>query len=157
MLTKVKNRMEIIGLIVSALPIAELRGGIPLAIASGMRPLYAFLLCVIINILIMFPLFFFLDHLHVGFMKWGFYRRLFLKYIHKSRRKLSKYVGTKWEFLALLLLVAIPLPATGVYTGTILAWLFDIKRKEAYLALAFGVALAGVIVSLATLGVLSLF
>lgn len=149
--------MNLAAIILSALPISELRGGIPLAIASGMRPLYAFLLCVIVNVLIMFPLFFFLDHLHSGFMKWGFYRRLFVKYIHYSRRKISKHIGTKWEFLALLLLVAVPLPATGAYTGSLLAWLFNIKRKDAYLAISLGVALAGVIVSLATLGVLSLF
>lgn len=149
--------MSITAAIVSALPVAELRGGIPLALASGTRPLTAFLICVIVNILIIFPVFFFLDHLHFRFMKLKFYRKWFVKYVHKSRGKISKYVGTKWEFLALLFVVAIPLPGTGAYTGSLLAWLFDINRKKAYLAIACGVVLAGVVVSLASLGIFSLF
>ena len=57
-------------------------------------------------------------------------------------------MGTKWEFIVLMLFVGIPLPITGAYTGTILAWFFKINRKKAYVALSLGVLIAGIIVSI---------
>jgi uncharacterized membrane protein len=132
----------------SILPISELRGGIPIAIANGISPLFAFLICVIANILVIPIVFFFLDHIHSFFMKIKIYESLFNKYIEKKRGKLEKYIGTKWEFVVLMLFVGIPLPITGAYTGTLLAWFFNVDRKEAYKALSLGVVVAGVVVSL---------
>jgi uncharacterized membrane protein len=52
------------------------------------------------------------------------------------------------------LLVAIPLPFTGVYTATILSWLLGMNWKKAFPAIALGVPIAGIIVLLVTLGVI---
>jgi len=49
------------------------------------------------------------------------------------------------------------LPGTGAWTGTILAWFFGMKRIKVYLAILFGVILAGIIVMLASLGLIALF
>ncbi len=150
--------MSITGAIVlSGLPVSELRGGIPLAVSSGMNPFLAFLICVLVNILIIFPIFLFLDCFHKSFLKFKFYRKSFNKVIDRSRKKLEKYVGSKWEFLALLLVVAIPFPGTGAYTGSLLAWFFGLNRKKSYLAIGLGVVIAGIIVSLVSVGMFSLF
>jgi uncharacterized membrane protein len=142
----------IYGIILSALPIAELRGGIPLAMTSNAPLGVIFTLCVLANILIIPLIFLFLDFLHERLMEKRFYSKLFSKLINRTRRKIEHRIGTKWEYPALLLLVAIPLPGTGVYTGSLAAWLFKLNRKKSLLTIALGVLIAGMIVTLATLG-----
>lgn len=73
-------------IILSVLPISELRGGIPLAIASGYKPLLVFLICVIVNSLITFPFFFFLDYVNDYFMRFKRYRNFFNNYLEKKKR-----------------------------------------------------------------------
>jgi len=141
----------------SVLPVSELRGGIPVALASGYNPLIVFIAMVFFNCLVIFFVFWFLDNLHKVFIKNKLYSRLFNNYIYKKRKKLEKHIGTKWQFFSLFLFVAVPLPYTGAYTGTILAWFFNLERKKSYLAISLGVAVAGIIVSLVSLGIINLF
>ena len=135
----------------SLLPIIELRGGIPLAVYRGISIYSAFIICVMANYFVIPLVFFFLDHLHGIFMQNRYYNKIFNKYIENKRDLLEKHIDTKWEFFALILLVGIPLPITGAYTGTLLAWVFEIPRKRAYLALTIGIIIAGIIVSLVVL------
>lgn len=144
-------------ILLSLLPISELRGAIPLAIASGIKPLNAFLIAVIANCLVVPIVFFFLDLLHKHFYSIGIYRRLFDRYIERTRIKFEKHAGSKFEFIALCLFVAIPLPMTGAYTGTVAAWLFNLNRKKSYLAVMLGVLIAGIIVTVLAVGVKSIF
>ena len=141
----------------SLMPVFELRGGIPFAIISGIRPLPAFFICIIANFFVIPIVFFFLDHIHKFFMKINLYKTLFNKYINSKRKKIEKHIGTKWEFIVLMLFVGIPLPITGAYTGTIVAWFFGIERKKAYLALSLGIIMAGMIVTLVSLLGLEVF
>ena len=138
-------------IVLSLLPISELRGGIPVAIARGINPWIAFLVCIVANFLVIPIVFFFLDHIHQIFMKLQVYKNLFNKYIENKRSKLEKYIGTKWEFIALMLFVGIPLPITGAYTGTLLAWFFKVPRKKAYKSLSLGILIAGTIVTIVTI------
>ena len=131
----------------SLLPISELRGGIPLAVYRGINIYYAFIICIIANYFIIPLVFFFLDNFHEKFKENKFYNKLFTKYIEKKKNSIEKHIGTKWEFFALILLVAIPLPITGAYTGTLLSWIFGIPRKRAHLALTIGIVISGIIVS----------
>lgn len=144
------------GAIVSTLPVSELRGGIPLALSSGANPFVVFLVCVLANIAIILPLFLFLDYLHGKFIRIRFYRRTFRKYIKKSRHKLEKHIGTKQEFLFIFLVTALPLPGTGAYTASILSWYFGLKKLKAFFAIALGVVVAGLVVSLISLGIFRL-
>lgn len=141
----------------SVLPISELRGGIAYAIGSGLNPVLAYFIGVVSNFFVIPICFFFLDNLHKYFLKLGFYNNSFDKYINKNRRKLEKYIGTKVEFWALVCIVLIPLPFTGAYTGSILAWFFGLKRRKSYLAISLGILIAGILVTLASLGLFSLF
>ena len=150
-------------LILSILPISELRGGLPLAIIyareNSVPIALVFSLVVMLNILAIFLAFFFLDRFHHLFLKMKFYRRFFDKYLERFQRKIDKF-EKKYSaigFLALSLFVAIPLPATGAWSGVLISWLLDLDRKKSVLSIALGVIIAGVLVLLGTLGFLSLF
>ncbi|MCF7887339.1 MAG: small multi-drug export protein, partial [Candidatus Omnitrophica bacterium] len=65
-------------------------------------------------------------------------------------------VVKKWGFWGLVLLVAIPLPVTGAWTGTVAANLFELKIKKSFFAILIGVLIAGLIVSLVVKGVIGL-
>jgi uncharacterized membrane protein len=136
-------------LLVTALPISELRVGIPLGILHyGLNPWLVFSLAVMVNVLVFFPIFFGLRL---------FYRRvlsripLFDRYLNgvwtRGKPKVDRY-----GFWGLMLLVAVPLPLTGVYTGTALAWLLGMDWRKAFPATSLGAVVAGVIVLLLTLG-----
>ena len=62
-----------------------------------------------------------------------------------------------WQYLVLFSFVAVPFPASGAYTGCIIAWLFKLHRKKSILTIASGVVAAGIVVTLASLGILNLF
>jgi len=85
-----------------------------------------------------------------------FYRVLFSKIVNRTRKKIEHRIGTKWEYPALLLLVAIPFPGTGAYAGSLAAWLFKLNRKKSLITIALGVLIAGVLVTFASLGIYSL-
>jgi uncharacterized membrane protein len=139
-------------LLATVLPISELRGGIPLGISLGLDPLFTFFMAIIANALIFFPIFF---ALRLFYDKLLSRIPLFNRYLDRVRER-GKPKVDKYGFLALTLFVAIPLPITGVYTGTILAWLLDMDWRKAFPAVGLGVIVAGVVVLLITLGVIGL-
>jgi uncharacterized membrane protein len=140
-------------LLATVLPISELRGGIPLGISLGLPPWFTFFIAVIANALIFFPIFF---ALRLFYDKFLFRIPLFNKYLD-SLRKRGKSKVDKYGFWGLTLFVAIPLPFTGAYTGTILSWLLGMDWRRSFLAVAIGVVIAGIIVLLGTLGVIEGF
>ncbi|MEK6906901.1 MAG: small multi-drug export protein [Nanoarchaeota archaeon] len=149
---------EIINIILlSILPVSELRGAIPYGISNNINPLLTFFIAVLANFLVAPFGFFFLDNLHKHFLKIKSYNRFFNKYIEIKRKSFEKHVGTSFEFWALMIFVAIPLPLTGAYSGALIAWFFDLKRRKSYLAIFLGILIAGIIVTLTTLGIRSLF
>lgn len=147
------------GILLSLLPISELRGGIPVAVASGVGWLPAFIICVAANVLVIIPVFFFLDHVHSYLMRIKIYETLFAMYLGRARKRieaqLAKYT---WEYWVLFLFVAIPFPSTGAYTGCLVAWFLEMDRKKSFITIALGVLAAGIVVtsvvSIASLGFL---
>lgn len=135
--------------LLTASPISELRGGIPLGISLGLDPWFTFFVAIVVNALIFFPVFFIL---RLFYDKLLFRVPLFGRYLDGLRRR-GKPVVDKYGFWGLFLFVAVPLPFTGAYTGTILAWLLDVDWKKAFPAVGLGVVVAGIIVFLITLGV----
>lgn len=143
-------------LLATVSPISELRGGIPLGILHyGLDPWLTFSIAVVANALIFFPIFFIL---RLFYDKVLFRIPLFDKYLDSLRER-GKLKVDKYGFWGLFLFVAVPLPLTGAYTGTILAWLLDMDWKKAFPAIGLGVLVAGAIVLLIThlieLGILS--
>lgn len=135
------------------LPVIELRGGIPLGISLGLDPVFTLFIAVIANGLMFFPIFF---GLHLFYDRLLSRIPLFDRYLDSVRRR-GKPKVDKYGFWGLLFFVAIPLPITGVYTATSLAWLLEIDHRKAFLPIGIGVVIAGVIVLLATLGVVEAF
>jgi uncharacterized membrane protein len=157
-------QLFLLGIILTVVPLIELRGGLPLVILAikDSSPLWlgvAFLLVTLINILLIFLIFLFLEKLHHKLLKWKFYSRIFEKYLLRVQKKSHKLMQKEgiWVFFSLFLFVAVPLPLTGAYTGTVLAWFLDLDKKKSIAAIALGVLVAGIIVFLATTGVISLF
>ncbi len=137
----------LVAVLLCVLPIAELRGGLPFALAKGVPPLPAYLLCVAANSLVGPLVLLFLSSLHRLLDRWPAYHRLFERLVERSRRKIHGAVE-RWGYWGLMVVVAIPLPLTGAYTGALGAWVLGMRRGKSMLFIALGVALAGVIVSL---------
>lgn len=143
-------------LLVSMIPVVELRGGIPFGTALGLPPWAALCAAVVGNLI---PVPFIIVYIRRIFL---WLRRRFPKLnrlvdqlerkAHLKGRKVSKY-----KYLGLFVFVAIPLPGTGAWTGALAAAFLDMPLRKAIPAIALGVVLAGVAVSILTFGVTSLF
>jgi len=133
------------------LPISELRGAIPLAVGIyKLNPYASIPLIVAANFL---PVPFILKFLGPveGFLrKWKFWDKLMTRIFERTRRKTRKSIE-KWESLALILFVAIPLPVTGAWTGSLAAYLFGLDFKKSLLCIFIGVVIAGAIVTTAVM------
>ncbi len=140
--------------LIGALPIAELRGAIPLALSLGMPLAKAFWLSVIGNSIIVAPALFLFEPLTGYLRKFKIWSRFF-DWVFERTKKNSGVVQ-KYEALGLALFVAIPLPVTGAWSGVIAASLFKIRFRYAFLGIISGIICAGLIVSaLCVLGILS--
>ena len=156
----------LLAILLSIAPITELRGGMPVAINYAIKNNLSILslisiiiLIILLNILIVFLLFFFLDKLHEKFMKIKIYAKFYRMYLGRIQKKIDKFEAKHeaYGFWALVLFVAVPLPTTGAWTGKIISWLLGIDRKTSLMAISLGVIIAGIIISLGSLGVLGLF
>ena len=137
-------------IILSLTPISELRGAIPTGIAMGLNPIHVFMLSVIFNALAFFPIYFGLEFFYEHLSK--------IKFIHnkiENIRKKGHKPMERWGVWGLIPFVAIPLPLTGAWTGTIISWLFDVEWWKAFLIIATGVLIAGIIITLTTLGIIN--
>ncbi len=135
---------ELITLIVAALPLAELRGSIPLALAMKMSPVNAFVWSIIGNSLIIAPTLFLLEPVSNALRRFVLWRKFFDWLFERTKKKAD--VIQKYEALGLMIFVAIPLPMTGAWSGCVAASLFKIKFRYAFAAIFLGVVLAGAIV-----------
>jgi len=143
-------------MLVSMMPIAELQGGIPIALAAGYPPWLALLACVAANILVVPILFFFLEVIHKRLLHVNSYQSLFDKFMERTRKKTQPLVE-KYGVTGLIILVALPGPGTGAYTATLAAWFFNVDKKYAFFAISLGMLAAGIIILSASLGVMKFF
>ena len=143
---------ELVVFLISLMPILELRGGLIAAYALGIDWVPAFLICFLANIIpVPFNLFFGKKIIH-----WMKSTRLFRKLGHKlEKRSIKKSQSVqKYKLLGLFLFVAIPLPGTGAWTGSLVAAIMDMRLKTSFPAVAAGVLVAGFIITLLTYGLL---
>lgn len=143
---------ELWTILIAASPIVELRGAIPVAIGifyfSWPKALF---LSLIGNILPIIPIIWFLDKLSIYLSKqFSFFNRFF-NWLFERTRKKTKNSFDKWGKWALVAFVAIPLPFTGVWTGSVAAFLFGVKYKDAFWLISLGALLAGILVTSLTL------
>ncbi len=132
--------------LLSFLPISELRGAIPYAVARGVPLPAAFLLAVGCNVLVAPFAFLFLGTLHGLLHRWAPYARLFDGIVERARAKVGGAVE-KYGYWGLLVFVAVPLPVTGAWTGALGAWVLGLRKRKASLYIGLGVLAAGIVVS----------
>ena len=143
---------EAVVFIISMIPILELRGGLIVSKLLEVPITTAIPLCIIGNII---PIPFILLFIKQIF-KWMKKIRLFRGLVEKLENKaMSKSDNIKrYEFWGLVLFVGIPLPGTGAWTGSLIAALLDVDFKKAVLAELRGIAIATVIMSIFSYGLL---
>ena len=147
---------ELVVIITSALPILELRGGIPVAMTLfDLTWYYAFLLAVIGNLLPVPFILLFLDAATRILSRVRFFDRI-LNWLFERTRRRGKIIQ-KYKRVGLILFVAIPLPVTGAWTGSLAAVLFGVKFKHAFLSILIGVLIAGAIVTCLSYAGLAIF
>jgi uncharacterized membrane protein len=157
------NFQILIGLVLSMLPVVELRVGLPIIVEYVLKNNMSiwpwFILVLILNILVIFIVFAFLDLLHDALMGWRFYKGFMEGYLTRLRKKAERVEKRmdNWGFVALTLFVSIPLPGTGAWTGSFIAWLLGLDRLKSFISIATGVIIAGFLVLFASLGFFSLF
>ena len=142
--TLVSFNKEAAVVILAALPISELRGAIPLAIAMDFPPAKAYALAVIGNFIPVVPLLFFLQPISDRLRHIPVFEKFFNWLFERTKRKAT--LIEKFEALGLILFVAIPLPITGAWTGCVAATLFKIRFRYALMAILLGITIAGCIV-----------
>jgi uncharacterized membrane protein len=138
--------------VLSFMPISELRGAIPFAIAHNIPWYWAYLFAAALNALVAPVCWVFLATVHRLFygtspekgIRW--YKRFFDRFVERARGKLSGGVK-KWGWPGIALFVAIPLPITGAWTGTLGAWVLGISKRRTMAAVVLGVFIAGAVVS----------
>ncbi len=136
----------IIVFIISMLPIVELRGAIPVGILLFAKPYLPIIITSLIGNILPVPfLLLFFDYFTKLMNKWKFTRSI-MEWVFKRTRKKTKLIE-KFEFWGLVLLVAIPLPFTGAWTGVVASYITGLKFKRAFTGILVGVLIAGVIVS----------
>lgn len=144
---------ELTVLVVAAAPISELRGAIPLALEVFDFSILKTLVLVWIGNFLPVPIILFLlGPIEKFLRKYRFFDKFFVWLYKRTHHKFSdKYL--KWGELALVLFVAIPLPITGAWTGTLAAYLFEIPRRYAIPLIFLGILIASIIVTILTFGV----
>lgn len=158
--------------LISILPIIELRGAIPVGAALGVPFYWNYLAAVIGNMLPVPFILLFIPKVLDFLARFKIFRPV----VEWVRKKAHKYSGKIVDhgkgddvaeeelavpkrrrfggaFWGLLLFVMIPLPGTGAWTGSLIASLFDLPKKSSFLAVLLGVLGAGVIMCLASYGV----
>lgn len=139
-------------LLISVVPVIELRGAIPVGCGLGLPAWQTFLAAVVGNMIPVPFIILFIRRIFAFIrLQWPWLNSL-LDGIEKRAEKKIETVQ-KFEFWGLLLFVALPLPGTGAWTGSLIAALLDIRLRRALPAILAGVIIAGVVMSLVSYGV----
>ena len=145
----------LIVLLVSMVPLIELRGAIPYAVGFDLPLLPSYIIAIIGNMVVVPIIFFFARKVLI----WGSDKKVIGKFFswclkkgEKAGEKLKESTG-KGLYWGLFLFVGIPLPGTGAWTGTLAASILDMDFKKSVLAVMGGVILAGIIMGVLSLGV----
>lgn len=137
--------------LVSAVPILEFKAGIPLGIAHGMSPIWATVLGVL-GTLVQLPF----NLLFLRLLRnWAEHRPAARRFLIWSRLRARKYrpIIRRYGILGVALVVGVPIPGTGLFTGTVAGSLIGLDTRSLVTGLVLGTVVAGILVALATTGI----
>lgn len=142
--------------LISMVPVIELRGAIPIAVGNGLEYWVAVAVAIVGNLVPVPFIILFIRKIFELMRKWlpkldGLVSKL------EKRAEEKSDVVQKYAFWGLFILVAIPLPGTGAWTGALVAAMLDMRLKRAFPAIALGVVGAAAIVTFVTFGADKLF
>lgn len=137
-------RAELLTFLVAAVPVIELRGAIPFGLALGLSPISSFVFSYLGSLL---PAPFVLLLIRRIIKRFS-HLKFFVKLDEKFQIKATAHSENvkKYGWLALAVFVAIPIPGTGVWSGSVIAAFLDIRFKVAFPAIAIGNLVAGIII-----------
>lgn len=140
---------------VAMVPVLELRGALPFGVALGLSPALAYIVSVIGNFIPVPFVMLLVRRIFQLLRRWPWWdsRITWLE----TRAHLKGRVVKKYRLLGLVLLVAIPLPGTGAWTGALVATLLNIRMRTALPCILLGVVIAGGITLAVTCGVIHLW
>jgi len=146
----------ILTFLLAMLPLTELRGSIPVAVVSFHLPLsYAFIASVLGNLVPIIPILCLIEHFSNWINRHFPIGRAILEWIfHRTRRRAR--IVEKYGWIGMMLFVAVPIPGSGIWTGSIAAFLLGMSRRTAFVAMTFGVLIAGVLIMLGIKGITKL-
>ena len=146
---------ELAVILLSVIPVAELRFAIPFAVLNyGMHPAPAFLYACIGNLLPVPFIILFIRKVFDWMKKFKFLRKIVIKLEERGTSK--QETVKKYKFWGLFIFVAIPLPGTGAWTGALIAALMNMRLKDALPSITLGVVTAGLVVTFLSMLVPSL-
>ena len=141
-------------LIISMIPIIELRGAVPIGIGMGLNPIITIIVSVIGNTIPVSIIYIFARK----FLTWGSKQKIigkicgfFINKGEKASQKLSTKKNIYGVAIALILFVGIPLPGTGAWTGTLGASFLNLDFKTTVLSVTSGVITAGIIMAIVSI------
>lgn len=135
---------------ISMVPIVEIRGAVPVAVANDLNLFWTYVICILGNMLPVPIIYLFARKVLVWGSDKKFIGRFFSFCLEKGKkggRKLEAKAGNGM-FVALMLFVGIPLPGTGAWTGTLAASILDLGFKKSVIAVMCGVVIAGIIMGI---------
>jgi len=136
-------------------PVLELRGAIPVGVAAGLPPAVACVVAIVGN-LVPVPLIMLLVRRVFDWLRHTAFFGPKIEWLEK-RAHLKGRIVRKYRLPGLVILVGIPLPGTGAWTGALVAALLDIRMRHAIPAILLGLVIAGAITTAVTMGLFSLF
>ncbi len=140
-------------------PISEIRGSLLYWASNPVIPFWqALLISIFFNILPFFVVMYFLNMILKVFLRFQWFQSLWDRLIISARKKFQKY--EKWEQIGLAFFIGVPLPVTGVWTGSLICFLMGWTVKKSFPYVLLGLLIASTIVSLVVLSgrsLLSLF
>ena len=136
--------------LISMVPVLELRGAIPVGVAGGLSPLAAMCIAIVGN-LVPIPILIVFTRRVLNWLKTKGRIHLLVEKLESCAAEKSQIV-LKYAWVGLCILVAIPLPGTGAWTGALVAAVLDLRLKKAMPAICLGVVIAGFIVTCLTYG-----
>lgn len=142
--------------LVAMVPVVELRGAIPFGVVRGLN-LWTAIIASVLGNLVPVPFIILFIRKIFAWMRAHMPKLDGLVIRMEKKAEKNRAAVEKYAFWGLVILVAIPLPGTGAWTGALVAAMMEMRLKRAFPAIAIGVAIAGVIVSVITYGAQAIF
>ena len=139
----------------SASPFGESKVGIPYGISQGVNSYVVFITCFLANVLVFPFMMFFLENVNNRLILWRPYKKAAVWVAKRAKSGTGSKIN-RFGFFGLALFVMLPVPGTGVYAGSIAAYLFQIERKRAFVANAVGIFFSSLIIWVVSVSVTSI-